>query len=132
MKTMILKDRTQIELTDDEAESFENALVSGKAEFIRIKGELYSPKSVDRIIKSRKTEVDVDPWATEESMLPQGKKCTGQHSIQNEINQIAKNDHPNDWARLIRDKDWREETRQTLLKLNDQWCDYKANTCVCD
>lgn len=73
------------------------------------------------------------PKPFEQGELIAGKVCTGQQSIQNEINLISKSDHPNNWAKLIRDTKWRETTRKKLREAKDvKWCDYRAGECACD
>ncbi len=57
-------------------------------------------------------------------------KCRGQYSIQNEINHIAK-EHK-DWAKKIQNKKWREDTRQFLWTLSQEWCDFKKGVCNCE
>lgn len=143
MKTLVLKDRTQIEITDDQAESLEATLIDGKADFLKINGELYSPRSIDRIVKSKATQADIfeDPWADEEHQIEAGRTCRGDRSIQREINDIAKSldrkqdaDNPDTlgWAKLITSTKWREGIRQKLLKADpDNWCDNKTGKCVC-
>jgi hypothetical protein len=57
--------------------------------------------------------------------------CKGSQSIQNQINLIAKDEGGANWGKLITDKKWREETRMKLQQQTNEWCDYKANTCMC-
>lgn len=64
--------------------------------------------------------------------LATGKVCTGQKSIQKEINDIAKAEGGN-WQKRIQDKKWREKTRKTLREANPEgWCDYRENQCSCE
>ncbi len=58
--------------------------------------------------------------------------CNAQYSIQREINNIAKDGGGAEWAKLITDKAWREQTRLRLRDSTETWCDYKANTCACE
>lgn len=56
-------------------------------------------------------------------------QCRGKHSIQKEINMLAK--QYSDWSKRIQSHTWREEVRKKLLKLDKKWCDYKTGVCAC-
>lgn len=95
---------------------------------IEISGSAYligDIKAITRIADPKPITID---WSQE--ALPSGKICNGEYSIQKEINNIAKDE--GDWGTLIRDKKWREKTRQKLLSMSDKWCDFKTNSCACD
>ena len=132
MMTMILKDRSEIVVTDDQGEKIQESIIK-EAEFIRLNGEMYSRKTIDKVVKGGKLptlEHFVDPWADESRMIG-GKKCNSTRSIQSEINNIIKSEAGREWAKAIRDKDERNRIRETLREKDTEWCDYIAGTCVC-
>ncbi len=60
------------------------------------------------------------------------KVCIGQYSIQREVNNIARHEHPLAWKLKINDATFRDEAYQQLRAGNSEWCDYRAGTCYCD
>ena len=72
---------------------------------VEIAGSAYLLGDIKSIIKI--SDLDDNIYKAIES-----HHCHGQYSIQNEINHIAK--ELKDWSSKIRDKKWREETRQYL------------------
>lgn len=59
------------------------------------------------------------------------KYCHGSHSIQREINNIAYSSGQG-WQAKIKSLPWREAVRLKLQETTREWCDYRANTCMCD
>lgn len=57
--------------------------------------------------------------------------CQASQSIQSEINKLAKASS-DEWSKKIRSETWREAVRLKLHKKTDDWCDYKAGTCMCN
>jgi hypothetical protein len=133
MMTMVLKDRSEVVVTDDQGIKIQESLIA-EAEFIRIEGSMYSRKSIDKVIPGGvkpKLERFVDPWAKSDRMIMPGKECKSTRSIQAEINNVIKAESGREWAKAIRDKDERERIRQILLDGDSEWCDYIGGTCVC-
>lgn len=126
---MILKlmDKTEIQLSDREAQAVEKMVEQGK-EFIKIGTTLIKRSQIAQITPGGIVNADI----FEKPALPAGPKCRGQFSIQNEINKMIKSDYPRDWAKRIRDKKFREELRQSLRQqAGVLWCDYKTEECAC-
>ena len=110
---MILKlmDKTEIQLTDHEAQAVEKMVEQGK-EFIKIGTTLIKRSQIAQITPGGLPNVDI---FDNKQKLPEGPKCHGQYSIQNEINRIIRNEY-DDWPKKIRDTKLREEIRQRLRK----------------
>lgn len=104
---------------------------SDKSFPVNLNGTAISSQSIKSITPGALTEADLDRVPTKRQ-LASGKICQGQYSIQREINNIAKDEGGTKWAKLIRDKQWREETRNKLRQTGEMWCDYRAKECACD
>ena len=122
-----LKDRTTINITEEQATTINQMLVD-KVEFIQVNGQTIGRGLISGIFKGGLTEADIPNFD-----LPalEARKCKAQYSIQKEINRIALAEGKN-WAKLIKDKTWREQTRAMLWQQTDQWCDDRKGTCACE
>lgn len=125
---VVLKDKTEILVTPEQAEKLKDLLLENDDGFVDIDNQVIRKSRVVEIRSDGLQLADVPQFDKIES----GKKCTGQYSIQNEINQIAQNEHPKEWSKLIRDPKWRNETYKQLKAVSSEWCDYKTNQCYCD
>lgn len=96
---------------------------------IDIDGDAYLVSDIKRIRQSADAKIQVPVFG----VLAKGKeKCRGQFSIQSEINQIIKDEHPDDWAQKIQSETFRETIRQRLLTHKGiEWCDYRKGKCAC-
>ena len=95
---------------------------------VEIGDDAYLVGDIKSIVKVS-APVDYVP-ITKEPLRIDSNKCHAQYSIQCEINNIAR-EYP-DWAKKIRDKRWREDMRQNLWEITQEWCDDKKGTCNCD
>ncbi len=95
------------------------------------------------ILRGGTTEADLPPDIAEAEKLLEAKdRCRGQYSIHWQIAMIAHdvsgeksdaNPEGKKWPKLVRDKAWKEMTRQRLRTMQQEgWCDYKAGECACD
>jgi len=94
---------------------------------VEIEDDAYLIGDIKSIVKVS-TPVDNDPLANQPRI--DKNKCHAQYSIQKEISNIAR-DYP-DWAKKIKDKNWREDMRQQLWQITEEWCDDKKGVCSCD
>ena len=125
---VVLKDRTEILVTPEQAEKLKDLLLDNDDGFVDINNQVMRKS---RIVEIRSDGLKLDD-VPQFDQIESGQKCHGQYSIQNEINQIAKNEHPKEWSKLIRDPKWRNETYKHLKALSSEWCDYKTNQCYCE
>lgn len=124
---VVLKDKTEILVTPEQAEKLKDLLLENDDGFVDIDNQVIRKSRVVEIRSDGLKLTDLPSFEPLES----GEKCHGRYSIQNEINQIAKTDHPDNWSKLIRDPRWREETYRQLKDISSEWCDYKTNQCYC-
>lgn len=132
---MILKmtDRTEMYVSRAEGDSIRKALTKSETGFLTVRGTTIKKTAVLKL-----EEGGTDPLAPgffdkPKTPLESGKRCRAQYSIQREINDIAKNEHPHDWAKYIKSTKWREATRLKLRQAKDVvWCDAKAGECACE
>lgn len=98
---------------------------------VDIDGNAYLVGDIKAITR---TSVDAEPMGLPPehvSILPSGKRCAAQYSIQKEINRLAQEEP--DWGTKIRDKKWRQQQYQMLRsQAGVLWCDDKAQECACD
>jgi hypothetical protein len=100
---------------------------------IELDDDTLMSSQIVKITKNRATEADaIQIPDFDAPVLLQGNRCRGQYSIQREINRIAKDEGGRDWAKLVKDKSWRANTRKTLRGTGALWCDYIAGECACD
>lgn len=100
-----------------------------KPDYVEIHGNTVRTSEILAVTKNQPTQADLAPGTT----LPKGKRCRAQYSIQLEINRLARGEGGKAWPKLIRDKAWREVTRQKLRAIpGTLWCDAQANECHCD
>jgi hypothetical protein len=142
---MVLHDKTEQYLTDDEAKKVQQALAKSAEGFIQVAGMTVKKTAIAMVKPGGRSQPDLfsDPWADEKQMLDDGedRKCKGTKSIALEImNRARKLDGKQDpdmnpdglrHFKLIADKDWREMMRAKLLEESDQWCDGQSGRCVC-
>lgn len=126
---VLLKDKTEIYISESQANILKEELLTNDDGFIKIGGQTIRKSRVVEIRTGGLRSVDIPDFNTP---VIEDSKCQGQYSIQAEINRIANEEHPKEWSKLIRDKQWRESTRQTLRGLTDKWCDYRAHECACE
>lgn len=115
--------------------------IEGGAEFLSIGDELYSRKSIDKVIAGGMAAADPHAWAHEAAKALADRSCHAKHSIQLAINNLALqysgkaselNPEGASWQQLISDADWREMMRTMLHETAQQWCDDKAGSCACN
>ncbi len=136
MKYLVkFRDKTEEQITEEQADKLKAAMMSSKPPTHGTVGDRYTRISEivtilpDYDYKEPREESPKDWQAVRE--LIGGKACRGQHSIQNEINQIAKGEGDG-WQQRIQDTEWREATRLSLREANAEgWCDAKADECAC-
>jgi len=127
---MILKliDKTEISLTDREAQAVERMVEQGK-EFIKIGTQLIKRSQIAQIIQGNIST----PVFHEDRALnaPQYNCVNAGTSIQYEIHRRAMK-HKN-WPKLVRDKAWREKTRLEIRAEDPdrRWCDNHMNQHAC-
>ena len=118
-----LTDKTEFYIDSKEASALEDELLKSNEGFVIIAGRTIRKKSISSIMPGDLPATPSDALQIEE------KRCVGKKSIQKEINEIAKS--YDNWGKLTQDKQWREKTRLDLRKNDDNWCDFKANECIC-
>ena len=130
-----LRDGTAHKLDDIDGASLRDQWESAKRPFpVRIGEDSVLSSQIVSIAKEHLTQAD---WLTSD-VIAESKRieakdhCRGEYSIQLEVNRIAHDEGGKDWKKLITDKAWREQARLRLREMNSQWCDYKANECVCE
>lgn len=118
-------------LEDEDAEELKLKRFAATRPFlIDLEGDQYQSSDIQSITKNPETKHTIPDF--EQAALPEGNKCHGANSIQNQVNQIIKDEHPADWSKKIRDRSFREVTRQRLRAAAPTgWCDYKQGECVC-
>lgn len=131
---VIFRDRTSTVIEQKRGEKLKELLLSPRPpQNIEINGELYRASEVVAVKMAVASEDSIPTVDWQDiPVLPQGNKCQGLYSIQSEINNIAKSDYPQTWAKLIVDKKWRAEVRQKLLDSSEMWCDSKTGVCFCN
>ncbi len=123
-----LRDNSVYTLEDIDGESLKNALITSNKPFmVELNNDTVLSSQIISIKKNAVSEPEINTY----DQLPIGKKCRGQYSIQNEINNIARAENDK-WQELIINKNWRDEVRLKLWSLNDEWCDYGKGTCFCE
>ena len=132
--TVKFRDKTEIMLSTQRGEKLKAILTQAKPPtMVEIEDKLTRVAEILSVDKVYEPEARVHQPANwgEVLELTGGKRCRGQQSIQNEINNIAKGEGDG-WQQRIRDKKWREATRLTLREANpDGWCDYREEECSC-
>lgn len=133
MSHSILMKRTgQVYTLDDEdAEELKLKRFAATRPFlIDLEGDQYQSSDIQSITKNPDIKHAIPDF--EQTALPEGNRCHGTNSIQNQINQIIKDENPADWPKKICSKSFRETIRQRLRAVvQDDWCDYKQGECVC-
>lgn len=128
------RDKTEIMLSTERGEKLKALLMQPKPPtMVEIEDKLTRVAEILSVERAYEPELTVHQPANwgEVMQLVGGKQCKGQHSIQNEINNIAKADGDG-WQQRIQDKEWREATRLELRKARPEgWCDYKEEECAC-
>ena len=127
---VILRDKTEIYITEDQAEKLNNELMLNDNGFVQIGNQTVRKDRIVEIRTGGLQAADIPDF--NKPNLPTGKVCRGTHSIQADINRMAQDESPKGWAKLIRDKKWREEMRQLLRETGGPWCDYRASECACE
>jgi hypothetical protein len=117
--TITLRNKQVYTLSDQKAESLKELWATSKQSFVmELNGDTYKSSEIVSITKNKPTEADIPNF--DNPPLPQGKMCRGEYSIQKEINNIARHDHPNDWPKYIKNKHWREQMRLQLREMTDE------------
>lgn len=131
---MILKlmDKTEMFVDEREGKAIRSALTKSAEGFITVRGTTIK-KSVIAKLEEGGVDTNAELFANQKALAATTKpRCRAQYSIQSEINDIIKSDFPDDWAKRIQSKKFREAVR---TKLRSQpgvlWCDSKANECAC-
>lgn len=118
-------------LNEANGSSLQSAIELAKKPFpVRIEDDMVLSSQIVSITKNKKTQLDLpdEPALAERAYT----RCRGQYSIQCEINNIAKSEHPHDWSKYIKDDEWRDQIRARLLESTYEWCDYKPGKCICE
>ena len=128
------RDKTETRMNNDRGERLKEALTQSKPPaMIEIGDKLVRTAEILAVEKAHEPEMkihSVKDW-NEVLQLTGKPTCRGTNSIQNHINQIAK-DEGDRWQQRIHDKEWREVIRLELRKASSEgWCDYKVNECAC-
>lgn len=136
MRVMVLTDGKRIPVNDKEEYGITKAL-DDDGDRVIVKGTPYKKTLIGYFDDPRTDELQAghvtDLWPKAKVYnVGTGKFCQGQHSIQSEINNIAREEGGRDWAKLITNKDWREATRKKLWELKDDWCDNSEGVCNCE
>lgn len=129
MSKVKLFDGNELLITETQAATLERTLAAGSDGYVKINGNMIKITNISSVMKGNFYDSDTPNYTT--PALAQGKKCHGEHSIQREINQIAKASGP-DWTKRVQNKSWREETRKKLHASTPEWCDAKEGSCYCD
>ena len=128
------RDKTETTMDNNRGERLKEALTQPKPPtMIEIGDKLVRTSEILSVQKAFEPDMNVQsPKNWDEVLQITGKpKCRGRNSIQNHINQIAK-DEGDGWEQRIRDKEWRETIRQELRESTSEgWCDAKLNECAC-
>lgn len=132
-----LRGRTNQLVSNERGEALKALLESQKPPtYVDINGNMYRLSEVTGLehVADPRPPADYDRQISGPPARPggPGSGCTSTRSIQNEINQIIKDQHPQTWAKKIRDSKVRESIRKTLRENDPNWCDYKAGTCMCN
>ena len=132
--TVKFRDKTEIMLSTERGERLKSILTQPKPPtMVEIEDKLTRVAEILSVEKVYEPELTVHQprnWG-KVLELTGAKRCRGQHSIQNEINNIAKSEGDG-WQQRIQDKEWREATRLALRESNSEgWCDYKEEECAC-
>lgn len=130
MTKVKLFDETELIITTQQAEALKAALNRSTEGFVTVNGQTIKKNAISSITTGGITEDDLPNFNLR--AIPSGKVCTGKFSINTEINRIAQDEGGKDWANLIRNTKWREETRQKLKSIpGTLWCDYREGSCHC-
>ena len=139
---MVLADRTEQYLSDDEARQVQQALAKSGDGFIQVAGMTVKKSQIAVVKPGGITQVDIFRTPDEkEKKLAEGKQCLGKHSINlaliNEAKKVGGKKGPHNpeglkTFKLVGDKDWREKTKARLLKAEPNgYCDQASGKCVC-
>jgi hypothetical protein len=125
-----LRDKSEIIVPDAAGEALRDHLLSlKKPANLEIGGDMYNSSQIVAITKTNLAT------GTERPQLPAGPiKNHSPNSIQLEIHRRALAQHPKDWYKYVKDKDWREKQRLSIRAedKNRNWCDYKTGECPCE
>jgi hypothetical protein len=120
-----------ITVGNDRGDKIKSLILDGKKDTpIDIDGDVYLIGNIKSVVSAPNPKIDIPEFPSDR--LPQGKICHSTRSIQLEINNIARTDFPKTWAKKIQDNKWREAIRQQLRESGVEWCDSKANECICN
>ena len=97
---VVLKDKTEIFITNEQSDKITTELLKEGDGFIKINGQTIRKSRIVEIRTNTLTSSDISDFNN--LSIEKGNKCRGQYSIQNEINHIAK-EHK-DWAKKIQNK----------------------------
>jgi hypothetical protein len=128
------RDKTETTMDNERGEKLKYALTQTKPPImIEIGDKLVRASEILSVQKAVEPEIDVkSPKNWDEVLQLTGKPiCRGKNSIQNHINQIAK-DEGDGWEQRILDDKWREAVRLELREASSEgWCDFKQDECAC-
>lgn len=140
--TVTLKDGSKYNLDDKNGFDLRAQWLDTSKPFkLELGNDAMESTQIRRISRDQLSQADLQSRARR---LPTGKQCRGQHSIQKKINEIAQrisrkrnviNPEGDPWQKLVKDMDWREMMRSTILansKPDKKWCDNKTGACACN
>jgi hypothetical protein len=130
--TITLKDKTELTVTDKEAEEVMK-MISQKIEFIILSGQMYSRTTIAKVEKGGSHVKNVFPEAKQLNEPLKYNCVLAGTSIQLSIHRIIKQKHPKDWPKHVNNKEYREKLRLALRAKypNKKWCDHKENEHSC-
>ena len=119
------RNKTTISVDEYQGDTIKQIIMSGKNLPFEINGNVYKTVDITAIEKTHDT-----PSPPLAAYIESGRQCRSKRSIQREVNNIIMDQHKN-WTTVIRDKSVREQIRLGLRDIDNGWCDYRDNECVC-
>lgn len=119
------RNKTTISVDEKQGETIKQIIMSGRNLPFEINGNIYKTVDITAIEKVHDT-----PAPPISAYIENGNRCRSKRSIQREINNIIMDQHKN-WTVAIRDMKIREQIRFSLREIDNGWCDYRENECVC-
>jgi hypothetical protein len=119
------RNKTTLSVDEEQGETIKRIIMSGKNIPFEIDDNVYRTVDIASLEKSHDT-----PLPPVEAYISSGPSCRSKRSVQNEINHIIMDEYKN-WSSVIRDEKTREHIRASLRELDNGWCDYKEDECIC-
>jgi hypothetical protein len=126
-----MRDNSELIVPDQAGKALEQHwLELTKPEPIEISGDAYMSSEIRSITKSN---ISGDPLKHSQLVAPKYNCVRAGTSIQVQVRNIIKAQHPKDWPKYLKDESYREKTRKSIrAKFPDkQWCDHREAEHAC-